>query len=1098
MHNGFFIAGRALSGACRQWFQVAILTAAAVAGCRANLISIGFLSLDSDSPISGQNTITVNNFTGATFGCGNIDPIWPICQPAQIQGILQVDWRDQFGALSFDNFAVIADPGQTPVVTYDGILTLVRADLIATIAGDWVPESGLNVDVLGGFVSDAFPLGDLQVSAATATVPEPSLLFPTAMMAGLFCWRRRWLLRAAPLAVLMLGATAGRAASTVNVTLSPVASPSTAVEGSTVYLTAGGLPSTVLPSQLRISLSPGPNCPPTATTASAITPLAGTASRIAFIIPPIHVLLSPVDCLISVRATVPEPRINFTVSPKIRLLPQPTVDVSPLTIPAGSSGYFAMVGSWTHFLQGSTRIQSSLPELTVDQVLVFSSTSLQAHYTVAEVFSNQSATLTVTTSSEAVTTTQNIQISGAPYVSSISPANQGQGATFGLTIAGSNTHFSNASAVDLGAGITFGAVSAISSRTLNVQVTIAPTAALGARTVKVTTGTEVATRVNAFQVQLPTPQLTGVSPTQIQAGAPVQSIAVSGRFTHFNGGGPAKRCIGVFNQVNTTLTWVYFVNNGVTLPALCVTVVSEIKLSAEWGTAFNAPLNSVDVKVTTPGEVVTLQNAITITDPCQGKTAIQATVAAEAVLAVNGCITGLNENGNHAFLTVQSDCNLVLYGGTPQNPGAATWATQTAGRTGPCALHVQNDGNLVLKDANSSVIWSSDSFDNGPPYDYYLTLNRLNNRAELEVELFRGVGPVRREEEIWSSDATYYPGQSLGSRIVTGQQERTIYTVARLIQILEDRSHWPSPIIGSEIYNDVSGLLSGHTNLVAGDIKDAYTKPAQANIEVETGETMAIVFRGTTGEDNGFDKGLFFPCAMGQDPKFCTSASWAVNNDFLGLTTNPGFTDAVITTHEGWAIAANDMLKTLKDSISNARNIHPGVRVVIAGHSQGGAIAGYMVYRLLSEGGWLNGNDMLVTFGAPYYAGAVCNQTLIPDRFNSHFRDLIQSSGFFHYPVTNANDPNLYDWDKSKHTITNICVDPPYTQDGRFVNYPDSLAPGDPHAISTYVKNAAYQLLNKRRYYLDPNKGPLCDVTQSSCDHSAYVKPLGFLPRNFY
>lgn len=62
--------------------------------------------------------------------------------------------------------------------------------------------------------------------------------------------------------------------------------------------------------------------------------------------------------------------------------------------------------------------------------------------------------------------------------------------------------------------------------------------------------------------------------------------------------------------------------------------------------------------------------------------------------------TTINSSNGQVSLSMQTDCNLVLYSG-----GRATWATNTVGRQN-CTATFQTDGNFVVY-SNGSPIWSS-------------------------------------------------------------------------------------------------------------------------------------------------------------------------------------------------------------------------------------------------------------------------------------------------------------------------------------------------------------------------------------------------------
>ena len=102
-----------------------------------------------------------------------------------------------------------------------------------------------------------------------------------------------------------------------------------------------------------------------------------------------------------------------------------------------------------------------------------------------------------------------------PTLMHANPAAAAQGTTnLAVTLTGTDTSFSSASAVTFsGTGVTAGGPTTSAPTSLTVPVTIAAGAALGARTVTVTTGAEVVSATNAFTVTAPPNQSPSVSVT---------------------------------------------------------------------------------------------------------------------------------------------------------------------------------------------------------------------------------------------------------------------------------------------------------------------------------------------------------------------------------------------------------------------------------------------------------------------------------------------------------------------------------------------------------------------------------------------------------
>ena len=104
---------------------------------------------------------------------------------------------------------------------------------------------------------------------------------------------------------------------------------------------------------------------------------------------------------------------------------------------------------------------------------------------------------------------QTITINPAPpfLIYSVGPNQAQQGASGNLTISAQGTHFADASQIGLGPGVTISSVVASGGSHLSAHFDIADTAAVGTRTVTVTTGTEVVSLANGFSVKAGTPTI---------------------------------------------------------------------------------------------------------------------------------------------------------------------------------------------------------------------------------------------------------------------------------------------------------------------------------------------------------------------------------------------------------------------------------------------------------------------------------------------------------------------------------------------------------------------------------------------------------------
>src|SRR5207253_1557683 len=81
-----------------------------------------------------------------------------------------------------------------------------------------------------------------------------------------------------------------------------------------------------------------------------------------------------------------------------------------------------------------------------------------------------------------------------------------------------------------------GPVTVTDSSHLTAQISIDSSAAIGARSVRVTTGDEVASLDNGFTVMAGMPIVSSVDPNSGQQGQSNLTVAITGKFTHFSGG----------------------------------------------------------------------------------------------------------------------------------------------------------------------------------------------------------------------------------------------------------------------------------------------------------------------------------------------------------------------------------------------------------------------------------------------------------------------------------------------------------------------------------------------------------------------------------
>ena len=175
-------------------------------------------------------------------------------------------------------------------------------------------------------------------------------------------------------------------------------------------------------------------------------------------------------------------------------------------------------------------------------------------------------------------------IVGPPVVTQASPSTGHQADTSdNITITGQFTHFvQNTSTVSFGtADITLNSVTVNSATSLTTNISIATNALIGARTVTVTTGSEVATGSNVFTVLQGLPTVTLSPNFGVQGSNP--TITITGQFTHFT-------------QGQTSASF------GADITAGAVTVNSPTQATVQLGISVAANLGARSITINTGAE----------------------------------------------------------------------------------------------------------------------------------------------------------------------------------------------------------------------------------------------------------------------------------------------------------------------------------------------------------------------------------------------------------------------------------------------------------------------------------------------------------------
>ena len=280
--------------------------------------------------------------------------------------------------------------------------------------------------------------------------------------------------------------------------------------------------------------------------------------------------------------------------------------VAPSTGPVGSTLTVTLAGVSTNFQSGNTTVGVEGDGITVTDVDVRSSVSLQATLNISPGaslgFRDVVATTNLGSGPEEARgdgAFEVISTPTTPTITGVAPPIGEVGQTLTVLVDGVNTHFDDTSVLDMGTGITVVSTAALSQHRLQATLEIADDAFIGFRSVRVTTGSEVADEnvLGPFFVSADVPdapRLITVTPPSGAAGA-ILTLAIEGVNTAFADGASVLS----------------FSSTGIDV--LSTTVTSPSTLTAEIEIVGDAPVGSRDVRVTTGAEVAVLLGGFFVT-----------------------------------------------------------------------------------------------------------------------------------------------------------------------------------------------------------------------------------------------------------------------------------------------------------------------------------------------------------------------------------------------------------------------------------------------------------------------------------------------------
>jgi len=298
----------------------------------------------------------------------------------------------------------------------------------------------------------------------------------------------------------------------------------------------------------------------------------------------------------------------------------PTVSsTSPNNRPQGSTTDVSVIG--TNFFPGAVASFSGTG-ITVNSTTFVDTSHVTANITISPTATVGLRNVTVTnTDSQADTCTGCFSVTlPAPAISSVSPTSGHQGTTIDVTVTGSN-FVSGATVTFSGTGITKNSTTFTDSSHITVNITISPSATVSSRDVTVTNpDAQSDTCVGCFDVLLPAPTATSVSPTSGHRGTTIDVIVTGTNFV---------------NGANAS-----FSGTGITVNSTTFTDSSHV--TANITISPTATLSTRDVTVTNPDtQAATCAGCFTVILPAPTATSVSPTTG-EAGTTLDVTVTGTN------------------------------------------------------------------------------------------------------------------------------------------------------------------------------------------------------------------------------------------------------------------------------------------------------------------------------------------------------------------------------------------------------------------------------------------------------------------------
>jgi hypothetical protein len=321
------------------------------------------------------------------------------------------------------------------------------------------------------------------------------------------------------------------------------------------------------------------------------------------------------------------------------ITPGPAVINNVVTNTAGQGQEVVVTinGTNTNWLEGTTTL--TFPNVLINSWSVTSPTTITADITVNDSAPAGEESVTATTLGEVATGVNVFTVTQTqPELLSVVASSQVQGWTGTVTLTGRFTHFNTAAGCSpncttvsfgTGSGITVNSVTAASTTSVQANITVQPTTTLGYRNVTVSTGSEVITLSNAFNVTIGPAAIQG--PLSPASGAQNSSLTVlvTGSQTHF--------C----TQPNANCQGTTVASFGGGIQVTGVTVIDLLHANVNITIPASTALNFYNVTLTTNGEVATILGGFTVTAGVPILTVVNPPTGHQGDPPFNVALTGL-------------------------------------------------------------------------------------------------------------------------------------------------------------------------------------------------------------------------------------------------------------------------------------------------------------------------------------------------------------------------------------------------------------------------------------------------------------------------